>query len=227
MNMSTTIRLTGQEIDEYQQNGFVIVRGLFSAERMSKFKCTVETKVFESRPEDGSGVPVYFLDDMPESFRSFCTCPELTTIVQQLLGPAVEFLSVKPVYKNSDVSFPSDWHQDYAYWGGTNKLSVWIALDDATPENGCLRFIPGAHHDFIPHNQKDGTFGQFLREDQLDMSRVIDAPMAAGDACFFIDIAPHASYGNTSGRDRWSFIPTYRDASASDSSTVWKTSVRI
>lgn len=225
--MNSDGTLTPEQVNAYSDNGFVIVRNLFDRRRMEAIKATAQDSIRNRHPEDSSGVPVFFIDTIPSPFLDVCCCPELTTIVRQLLGSAIEFLSVKPVYKNASITFPSDWHQDYAYWHGSHKLSVWIALDDATPENGCLRFIPGAHKKFLPHNHKEGTFAKYLNDDQLDLSRAVDAPMLAGDACFFIDLAPHASYGNTSGEDRWSFIPTYRSATVPDSSEVWAESIQL
>ena len=50
-------------------------------------------------------------------------------------------------------------------------------------------------------------------------------PVARGDAVFFHDLTLHASCPNPSGRDRWTAIATYRDASQPDASTVWKRSI--
>ena len=69
----------------------------------------------------------------------------VVSILNRIIGPNVEFLSVKSVYKNKFTRFGSPWHQDWYYWKGANKISVWIALDDATPENGCLKMIAGSH----------------------------------------------------------------------------------
>lgn len=52
------------------------------------------------------------------------------------------------IYKPPGTTDRVEWHQDYAYWpldraGGT---TLWIALDDADADNGCLHFLPGSHH---------------------------------------------------------------------------------
>ena len=49
------------------------------------------------------------------------------------------------VFKNEAMTFASPWHQDWSYWYGAHKLSIWVALDDATVENGCLKLFPGSH----------------------------------------------------------------------------------
>src|SRR5687768_8116760 len=70
---------------------------------------------------------------------------KVVPILHQIVGPNLEFLSAKAVFKNAKTAFPSPWHQDWFYWEGPHKVSIWIALDDATPANGCLKFVPGAH----------------------------------------------------------------------------------
>jgi hypothetical protein len=225
MQIDSSRTLTPAEAAEYSNSGFVIKRGLFDGQEMAEYKLVVERIVRERNDEVASGVPVFLLPDVPKELLDFCTRPELVENIRTLVGPRIEFLSVKPVYKDASVIYPSSWHQDYAFWKGSNKISVWIALDDATVENGCLRFMPGLHRSFIEHSRKDGPFGNYLPDDQLDVEKAIDAPMAAGDACFFIDLAPHASYGNVSGGDRWSMIPTYRNADEPDSSAVWSESI--
>ena len=53
------------------------------------------------------------------------------------------------------------WHQDLAYWPvtpDTRTATMWLALDDSTVENGCMRFVPGSHeHDLVAHVD---SFGQ-------------------------------------------------------------------
>lgn len=219
--------LTKDDLEHYRKDGFVILRELFPKEQMLELKSRIEELVFEQQEDNTDGVPVFFLDNIPQLYLDFCSSPLLRGILHQLIGPRVEFLSLKPVYKNAQITFPSSWHQDYPYWGGTPKVSIWIALDDATRENGCLRFLPEAHTTFLKHHKREGTFGNFLEEEQLDLSKAIDAPMQSGDACFFSDLAPHASYGNSSGKDRWSFIPTYRNADEPDPSEIWSNSFLI
>ena len=143
--------------------------------------------------------------------------------------PHVEFLSAKVVLKNSSTSFASPWHQDYFYWEGSNKLSIWIALDDATVANGCLMFVPGSHKKLFTKQVVNNENAFVNRIDPKDLA---DWPqqtveLKRGDAVFFHDMAVHSSHPNTAGVDRWSLISTYRDASIVDASTVWPTAMVV
>ncbi len=131
-----------------------------------------------------------------------------------ILGPDAEFLSEKVVFRDAHEDGASPWHQDYPYWRGRHKVSLWIAPDDVTPENGCLRLIPGSHHAEVAHARVRSAHGFGTRVEGLDGEGAISAPLEAGGAIFFHDLTLHASHPNRTGGDRWAVITTYRDARA-------------
>ncbi len=212
------------DVTLFQENGYLVVRQLFTPEEMEEAKqaakALVETKA------GPSGVFVWKADVIPEVFDRVACHPALVDVLRRLIGPEIEFLSAKPVFKSGNVKFASPWHQDYAYWGGATKYSVWIALEEATPENGCLKVIPGSHRNVLDHASiKDiKGFGNRIMDSELEDANGVEAPMQTGDALVFHDCLLHSSFPNTSGRERWSFIPTYRDRSVRDESKAWATS---
>lgn len=216
--------LSPDEIAAFHKNGYYLLRSVFTPDEMNA--CKQAAKEAVENQVGPSGVHVWMCDVIPPLFERIACDERLAGVLRQLIGPAVEFLSAKPVFKSGRITFASPWHQDYAYWGGATKYSVWIALEDATPENGCLRVIPGSHVKFFEHaHVKDvNGFGNRIAEGRLDGWATLTVPMHTGDALVFHDRLIHSSHPNTSGCDRWSFIPTYRDASVPDESTVWKTS---
>ena len=133
-------------------------------------------------------------------------------------------LSDKAVFKNHEEDFGTPWHQDWSYWYGSHKVSVWVALDDVTPENGCLRLVPGSHLAAVNH---DGA----VEDDHGFAHRIMRGadPRGSRGGCasrgrrrvIFHDLTLHASHNNTSGKDRWVWIPTYRDARAEDPEYEW------
>ena len=99
---------------------------------------------------------------------------------------------------------PTSWHLDTPFWSFSdrNALSIWIALDDATLENGCLFFIPGSCHQTTFENKgigknMDGILGvypQFLKVQS------VAAPMKAGSCSFHNGLTIHGANANmTSG----------------------------
>ncbi|MEO8856016.1 MAG: phytanoyl-CoA dioxygenase family protein [Burkholderiaceae bacterium] len=74
--------------------------------------------------------------------------PKILDAVEQLLGPDLLAWNTNWFVKMPhDRTFVS-WHQDGAYWGlsPTEVATAWVALSPATPENGCMRVLPGSHH---------------------------------------------------------------------------------
>jgi phytanoyl-CoA hydroxylase len=124
------------------------------------------------------------------------------------------------------VTLFSSYFKDYVYWGGSHKISAWIALDDATLANGCLKIVPDSHREAVEHESFDAPEGfdkRINEETGVDISKVVDVPLEAGSVLLFHDWLFHASHPNSSGADRYCLIPTFRSTVQPDSSTVWET----
>lgn len=226
------VRVLNQaEVLQYHRDGFLIVRGLYSGDQMLQWKAILKDLIAKE-PRNPHGVRVWNTQGMHPALREAMRDQHVGPILQQIISPHVEFLSAKAVWKSSDTDFPSPWHQDWFYWEGAHKMSIWIAMDDATPQNGCLKFVPGSHRRVFPKFvAANEGFGNRIRDEDLGGWPVVSAEMKRGDVAFFHDLAVHSSYPNTAKSDRWSFISTYRDASVLDKSglteNLWKTPMLV
>jgi len=206
--------------NQFDRDGFVLIPAMFTAAEVAAFK--QETLVLLETHEAHAGVFVGLAANS-EVFRNLARDPRLLDALEPILGPNIEFLSDKVVFKSAATQFGSPWHQDWPYWEGQHKISVWVALDAATRENGCLKMMPGSHKQLSTH---DG-FGHRLRPGAADETRAVSLPCDPGDAVLFHDLTLHASFPNTSGRDRWSVISTYRSASEPDLEYSWSVAKEI
>jgi hypothetical protein len=160
-------------------------------------------------------------------FHDLLWHPAFYIPASQLLGGAVRFwhdqLFCKPAHHGGVVA----WHQDYSYWTRTEPIShltCWIALDDSTRENGCLRYIAGSHRwDLMPITGLAGDMDAIRRVVNDEQWQAFQDPMAielrAGQASFHHPLLVHGSYENrTSGPRRATVINVVRDGvrSASD-----------
>ena len=104
----------------------------------------------------------------------------------------------------------TDWHQDRAVTletaNETEMVTVWLAITDATVENGCLQVKPGRTQDMIPHCALT-QLG--IREKFLPKQDAVPAPVKAGGGVIFHPLTPHASLRNLSNGYRWSFDLRY------------------
>jgi hypothetical protein len=107
------------------------------------------------------------------------------------------------------------WHQDEAYWDPAfdyRALGVWMPLDPATLESGCLHFIPGSHLEEVRahrHVGDDANVHALFTED-ADASRAIAVPLSAGGATFHHCRTLHSSGPNTSERPRRAYANEFQ-----------------
>ena len=222
--------LTGEEIARYHRDGYLVVKNLYDGREMQIWKDKIITLLKdEGSYNNPSGVRVFFLHDLHPYFMKEMRDPKVVSILRQLIGSNLEFLSVKAVYKNEVTRFSSPWHQDWYYWKGANKTSVWIALDDATVDNGCVKMVPGSHKKLFKWKTVEDRilFNQRTDEKEIEGLPVDSLVVERGGVVFFHDRTLHAAHENISGADRFSFISTYRDASIKDKSTVWESSMVV
>ncbi|WP_136440600.1 phytanoyl-CoA dioxygenase family protein [Pacificoceanicola onchidii] len=148
------------------------------------------------------------------------TNARLLDMVEDLLGPEltstpIQHVRLKPpsnILRDTETTahiMATDWHQDravaHAEGDATQIVTVWLAMMDATPENGCLKVIPGKPH-MYPHCPKRQTA---IADGFIDEADAIPLPVKAGGAVLFHPLTPHASLDNTSGVFRWSFDIRY------------------
>jgi len=111
------------------------------------------------------------------------------------------------------------WHQDHAYFDyplDTPIVGVWIALDEATVENGCMQLLPGRHREPLTHFQR--------RDWQLCDTAVLGtesvaAPLPSGGLLLFDGKLPHGTPHNTSPRRRRALQYHYRPEDAQNCPT--------
>ncbi len=212
---------------DFEENGFLVCPGMFSEAETTAFKQEISALLKTHTHNAGVFVGLAANSAL---FRDLARDSRLLDALEPIIGPDIEFLSDKVVFKSAATNASSPWHQDWPYWYGQHKISVWIALDPATPENGCLKMIPGSHKQFVEHNgvAKPGEgFGYRLRPDAVDENRAVVLRCAPGDAILFHDLTLHSSFPNPSGADRWSVISTYHNASEPDLEYSWSVAKEV
>ena len=224
------MRLNAEQQAAWERDGFLVIEDLFTAEEIPAMIREVDDVLAEARKEEraagkkpeqvlASGVYVG-LSVRREFFRRVARDPRLLDPLEDIFGPRIGFLSDKVVFKDHAVDYESPWHQDWAYWKGSHKVSIWVALDPATGENGCLRILPGSHRAGLEHDRVEAVpgFGERLDPAQrgFDLAKAVTLPARPGTAIFFHDLTLHASQPNRSGRERRALILTYRSLSQPD-----------
>lgn len=108
------------------------------------------------------------------------------------------------------------WHQDFRYWHfpTSNLVSVWLALGEEYPGNGCLKVIPGSHREAFSAASFDSK--QFFRTDNVEnerfLKRAVSVELSPGDVLFFHCLTLHSAGPNTSSDPKFSAVFTFRDS---------------
>ena len=150
--------------------------------------------------------------------------PALVEPSRELLGlDVVSLYTEKLNTKRSGVGGGYALHRDLPYWVGASDdpermLTVLLAVDDATVENGALEVLPGSHlMDDLPFKESDLEFERNeLDPDRMDTSSMVPVVVPAGSAIFFGPRLIHTSGANRSSTDRRALLYTYQRAGQRD-----------
>jgi hypothetical protein len=140
------------------------------------------------------------------------------SVARQLCGPDMQLdydqLLAKQPFKD-DAVFA--WHQDMAYWPetpDTRTATIWLAIDDSSLENGCMRFVPATAHEpsLRPHAPVFGGRGtsHALGTDLRDDDVVVPRPILSGDCTVHNERVMHGSGGNFTAGFRRAYIIAFR-----------------
>jgi len=139
----------------------------------------------------------------------------IQNVLEHLLGEPCQLIQDMALLKPPFIGTEKPWHQDAAYfgWGPPEKIiGVWIALDPATAENGCMHALPGTHREgATPHiHRRDCQ----IADERVQVERDVLVPLQPGGAMFFSSLLHHGTPPNKSGQQRWALQFHYAAKSA-------------
>ncbi|OQA47503.1 MAG: Phytanoyl-CoA dioxygenase (PhyH) [Chloroflexi bacterium ADurb.Bin325] len=147
--------------------------------------------------------------------------PRLLDVVEQFIGPDIALFASHYIAKRPHDGQSVLWHQDGSFWPlePMEVVTLWLAVDDADVENGCLRVLSGTQNQRLlkldeMERQDDGrnVLGTGIRPSELDESQAVDVILKAGDVEIHHPNIIHGSNANISARWRRGltirYIPT-------------------
>jgi ectoine hydroxylase-related dioxygenase (phytanoyl-CoA dioxygenase family) len=218
-------RITESQARQYDSDGFFLLRRAltpgevdalveaidpFEEEQEAALRTLKGGRLFIARA--GEITFTVHLVTRSEDLREFSGCPLLVDLCADLLGPDVRLYWDQAVYKKpgTDASFP--WHQDngYAFVEPQQYLTCWVALTDATIDNGCPWVVPGLHRQgTLAHRPSDTGFVCLT-----DPAEAVPVPADRGDIVVFSSLTPHATGPNRTGEVRKAYIVQYAPSGA-------------
>ncbi|WP_229750056.1 phytanoyl-CoA dioxygenase family protein [Paenibacillus nasutitermitis] len=157
-----------------------------------------------------------FIDHAP-ALHDVCFNSQLQDILERIFGEKAQFLEDQAILKppSSEAGGEKPWHQDMAY-GNLSQTKmicgVWIALDEAALDNGCMHVIPRSHMDGpVPHYAiRDWQ----LCDTNVAVERDVAVPLKPGGALFFAGLLHHGTPPNFSSKRRRALQFHYSPASS-------------
>jgi hypothetical protein len=194
--------LSDAQIAAYHDKGYVVPDYRLPDSELEEIRAR-HTALLERHPEFRDNASVLLTYDV--GFLNYARDPNILDMVEQVIGSDICLWNMSFFAKPALNGKKTPWHQDGQYWPirPLATCTVWIAIDDCTPENGPLRYIPGSHktNRLMAHDQKDDpnyTLNQELRADEYDESQAEDLIIEAGQMALHDVYIAHGSDENHS-----------------------------
>jgi len=215
--------LTEERRRKFREEGYFVVEGLFTTDEVEAVRREI-TAIVDRHPDvppdlvqmepavqRGEVAPaskelgvrkLFHMALHSDLFRRLAFHPGMGEIATGLLGPDVKLFQSMLLMKPPRFGAPKVWHQDNAYFQvrPPNVVGFWVACDEATPANGCMRVVPGSHSRGLqPHDTGRGDLGLIVEPPERE---VVAVPLKPGDALIFHGEIFHFTPDNTTPRRR-------------------------
>ena len=222
--MNTTLSprtLTSAQVQSYRDDGFIVIDDFFSQEEVEVLREAEASPAIQSELVaagiEKKTVHLLELTVRHPAFLALARNPGIIGCIRPLIGEDIQLqhskLATKPVTKGAGAF---GWHQDLMYYphSNTSLLSVFVYLDDATPENGCMSMVRGSHLlGPLNHLNAEGRFsGSCQDRSQWEghPEKVVAVQPRAGSISIHHCLTLHGSPANLSGRPRRGVVFSYR-----------------
>ena len=198
--------LNKQQVEFYKKNGYVIPNFQLSESIVNEISDHCD-RLLSKNPEFKNFCPNVLKYDV--GFLNFARIPNILDMVEQLIGPNFALWNSSLFAKPSKSGLETPWHQDGEFWPirPLATCTVWIAVDEANKENGCLRVIKGSHknqklrkHNTV--NDKKFTLHQVLDPSEYNEDDAVDLELKRGQISLHDVFLLHGSKANLSLKQR-------------------------
>lgn len=216
---------------EYERDGFTIFRDVIDPELVSRASSHVEWLLASNPGLRGEGLEMQALPEDP-FWLSLVSDPRLLDLAERFLGPDIGLFASHYFCKPAHTGQAVLWHQDAAYWPlePMEVITLWLAIDDSTPDNGCVRVVPGSHrhqvHELRPRDDVDNVLGSEAAA-VVDEADAVHLALRAGDVEVHHPNILHASNANTSPHRRCGLTIRYIPTSTTILLPSWPTAYHL
>jgi ectoine hydroxylase-related dioxygenase (phytanoyl-CoA dioxygenase family) len=218
---------TEGELEAYARDGYFIRRALLSQDEVENFRdharaqleaeAATSAVMHKGDKEGKTTLLKMWTTAEDDKYGLVARDERMVGMAQATIGKPVYLYSHKMTMKQPNEGGAWEWHQDFGYWYNygclaPEMMSIYVALDKATKENGCLQVLKGTHAlGRLNHIREDGqtVVEQEHLEAAIKRYEHVYAEMEAGDALVFHGNLLHRSDANRSDTYRWGYICSY------------------
>jgi phytanoyl-CoA hydroxylase len=223
------MKLTPEQIAFFQENGYLPGVPALTAEELAAARQAYD-RIFAATEKPASyrnlgqkegeavskGAVLQIIDmwRLDDAFQHLLFQEEILDMVEGVIGtPNIRLYHDQALYKPALHGDIVPWHQDNGYWRlvPAGAVSLWMALDDADEENGCMWVVPGSHRAGEAGHQRAGQYIAQLKAD-ADESLAVPVPLPAGSGMFHHCLTLHMTKPNHSPRQRRAWVIHYMPA---------------
>ena len=210
--------LTTEQVDGFNRVGYISPVAVFSADEIMVLRDYFDRLLAQVLAAGDDSYSISTAHMKHGRVYDLLTDVRIVDAVQDLLGDDVVAWGSHFFCKMPGDGKRVAWHQDASYWplSPSKTVTVWLAIDDADVENGCMKFLRGSHHEghmnhrpSLPeeHNVLDQTV-----EDVERYGEPVNNVLAAGQISLHSDLLLHGSEANDSDRRRCGLTLRYCSA---------------
>ncbi|MEQ9265397.1 MAG: phytanoyl-CoA dioxygenase family protein [Balneolaceae bacterium] len=210
--------ISDSDLNFYKTDGYLLPkRKLFSEDKQAELTAIFEEHLRNKgdRLSDELDTP-HFRDSR---LLDFLLAPEVLDVVESIIGPNIGLFSSHFISKEPGKGRRTPWHEDSAYWDGKfdeldKIVTIWLAIDDSTKENGCMGVVPGtqtngfSEYEQVP-DESNSTFTTEIKRGTFDLNDVVWFELKKGQYSMHDARIIHGANANTSNKRRCGYTMRY------------------
>ncbi|SDT19087.1 phytanoyl-CoA dioxygenase family protein [Actinoplanes derwentensis] len=218
---------------EFHQNGFAVIDSILTPDEVETYRAIYDRFISgdiesgDKRSDLGSHVPrkdaerenitqIMWPSDLYKQLIEMPLHVRGLAIAKELIGDDAILDFDMLIHKAPHSGVATPWHQDAAYWidlPDKRAVSIWVALDEAVPDNGCMWYVRDSHRQPLRVHRPTSDGSNIECDCSEDEPGATAVPLSPGQGAAHSGTTLHYSRGNTTGLQRRAYILNYRPAS--------------
>ena len=202
--------------EAFHRDGYATIRGAVADSILDEMQLHIDARLdaLGGKEIDDLG-PDRFTDRTDPFLVRIAADEGLLDIAQPFVGPDIALFSYGYILKSPNDPQPVLWHQDASYWPlvPMRGVTVYVSISSSTPDNGCLRMIPGSHtmeaQPLVRRDDIKNFLHSSIDESLVDEARAVDVLLEPGDVSIHHTNIIHGSNANMGDNWRLSFVINY------------------